>query len=115
MALATENNERKRAKTLVNSIAPVLNVRPMDVFSNNQKHRVVEARAITCYIMYLGGATFVELGEIFDKEHSSIAYYCNTIEKKLNEPHTLRLVKFLRTVNNKLDETLLNKQLKKVK
>lgn len=71
--------ERKRffnmtPDNILNAVASATGVSPVDIKSRSRVKIAALARQIAMYYTYKTGNTFVEVGEMFDRNHASIMH-----------------------------------------
>lgn len=79
--------------------AAIYGVEAEEIMGKFGDRHISAARAMTYYIAYeLGSLSYLELGEVFDRHHTSIMYNVHVVDERVrrNDPETLTIITRIR-------------------
>lgn len=105
-----------RLETLMRKIGEIYDINPAKIISNMQNHRIVEARAIVAFTLYLAGYSYSDIGKLLKRHHSTVMYYCDTIENKLGpkdnpDPRIKKILRYMQILDNNITDELISRSL----
>jgi len=82
---------QEQAERALLLVARVLKVRLPDFFNDNRLREVTHARQVAMYLLYKDlGYTQVQIGLIFQRDHTTVGYSVKTVERRIQEDQVLR-------------------------
>ena len=69
-------------KRLINCIANLYDITSEDILGKCRKAHMSESRVIIAHILRYIGYSLTEIGEILNRDHSSVIYYLKTFENR---------------------------------
>lgn len=92
VSLLKEKRTRKRRQPvyttlpmLLDKICTVMELSVDDIISSSRAPRLVMARAVFSYIARERGLSLIDIGDVINRDHSSITYYLKNLDSYLDK------------------------------
>lgn len=95
-----------REKMILDEVTEAFNITIDDLNSRNRKPRLVDARAVVCYLMhYHTSLTSGEIGAMIGRDHSTVLYFVKKVEAMRQWPKMYYFnLRVLEEIEKKLED-----------